>query len=169
VGARGWQAYEQATMPRFYFDLGKAKDFLAKGQTPWTPAISIFYALDVALKSLVAEGIDAVVARHQRIADLCRAGVQSLGLELLADEKHRSNTVTAVRVPEGVEWPVLYRLLQDEYDTLIEGGQGPLAGKIFRIGHLGFVTDKDITDTIETLRAALPRVGYQLPAAATAR
>jgi aspartate aminotransferase-like enzyme len=168
VGERGWKAYEQSKTPRFYFDLGKAKEFLAKGQTPWTPAISIFFALDVALKHLLAEGVDGIVERHQRIADMTRRGVQSLGLQLLADERCASNTVTAVRVPEGVEWPKLYHLLQDEYDTLIEGGQGPLAGKIFRIGHLGWVTDKDITDTIETLRAALPRVGYKLPEAAKA-
>jgi aspartate aminotransferase-like enzyme len=168
ISERGWKAYEQSKMPRFYFDLGKAKEFLAKGQTPWTPAISIFFALDVALKSLTAEGIDGIVQRHQRIADQTRHGMKSLGLGLLADERHASNTVTAVKVPDGVEWPKLYRLLQDDYDTLIEGGQGPLAGKIFRIGHLGFVTEKDISDTIATLRLALPRVGYKLPAAATA-
>jgi aspartate aminotransferase-like enzyme len=168
VSERGWRAYEQATMPRFYFDLGKAKEFLAKGQTPWTPAISIFFALDVALKSLTAEGIDGIVQRHQRIADQTRRGVKALGLQLLADEAHASNTVTAVRVPDGVDWSTLYKLLQDEYDTLIEGGQGPLAGKIFRIGHLGYVTEKDISDTIETLRAALPRVGFQVAEAARA-
>jgi len=168
VGERGWKAHEQAKMPRFYFDLGKAKDFLAKGQTPWTPAISIFFALDVAIKHLVAEGIDGIVARHQRIADQTRQGVKSLGLQLLAEERSASNTVTAVRVPDGVEWPKLYHLLQDEYDTLIEGGQGPLAGKIFRIGHLGWVNEQDITLTIDTLRAALPRVGYKLPEAAKA-
>jgi aspartate aminotransferase-like enzyme len=168
VSERGWQAYGQSKMPRFYFDLGKAKEFLAKGQTPWTPAISIFFALDVALKHLLAEGVDGIVERHQRIGDMTRNGVKSLGLQLLADERCASNTVTAVRVPAGVEWPKLYHLLQDEYDTLIEGGQGPLAGKIFRIGHLGWVTEKDITDTIETLRAALPRVGYKLPETAKA-
>jgi aspartate aminotransferase-like enzyme len=168
VSDRAWPAYEHSKMPRFYFDLGKAKEFLAKGQTPWTPAISIFFALDVALKHLVAEGIDGIVARHQRIADQTRSGVKSLGLKLLADEAHASNTVTAVRVPDGVEWPKLYKMLQDDYDTLIEGGQGPLTGKIFRIGHLGFVTEKDISETIETLRVALPRVGFQVPAAARA-
>jgi aspartate aminotransferase-like enzyme len=167
VGERAWKASEQARMPRFYFDFAKAREFLAKGQTPWTPAISLFFALDVALKQLVAEGIDGIVERHQRIADLTRRGVKSLGLQLLADEAHASNTVTAVKVPDGVEWPKLYRLLQDDYDTLIEGGQGPLAGKIFRIGHLGWVTDKDITETIETLRQALPRVGF--PVAEPAR
>ncbi|OGO51391.1 MAG: class V aminotransferase [Chloroflexi bacterium RBG_16_68_14] len=168
VSERAWKAYEQSKMPRFYFDYGKAKEFLAKGQTPWTPAISLFYALDVALRQLVAEGIDGIVERHQRIADLTRTGVKSLGLELLADERCVSNTVTAVNVPEPIEWAKLYKLLQDEYDTLIEGGQGPLAGKIFRIGHLGWVTEKDIQVTIAALRGALPRLGYALPETAMA-
>ena len=168
ISPRAWEAFERAKMPRFYFDFSKAKEFLAKGQTPWTPAISIFFALDVSLKQLVAEGIDGIVERHQRMADLTRKGMKSLGLELLAEERCASNTVTAVRVPEGIEWPRLYRLLQDEYDTLIEGGQGPLAGKIFRIGHLGWVREQDIRDTIDALRGALPRLGYKLPQAATA-
>ncbi|MCH7699743.1 MAG: alanine--glyoxylate aminotransferase family protein [Chloroflexi bacterium] len=168
ISERGWKAFEESKMPSFYFDLGKAKDFLAKGQTPWTPAISIFFALDVALGHLVKEGVDAIIERHQRIADLTRSGIKSLGLELLADEQHASNTVTAVQVPEGVEWKTLYQMLQDDYDTLIEGGQGPLAGKIFRIGHLGWVSDKDIDLTIDVLRQALPRVGYAVPAASRA-
>ncbi len=166
ISDRGWQAFEESTMPSFYFDLGKAKDFYAKGQTPWTPAISIFFALDVALEHLLKEGVDGIVERHQRIADLAREGVKSLGLELLADQAHASNTVTAVRVPEGVEWKTLYQMLQDDYDTLIEGGQGPLAGKIFRIGHLGWVSEEDIEKTIDVLRQALPRVGFDVSTAA---
>jgi len=169
IGERGWHAQAESDMPSFYFDLAKAKDFLAKGQTPWTPAISIFFALDVALSHLVKEGPAGIAERHQRIADMTREGVKSIGLELLADEQHASNTVTAVRVPDGVDWKVLYQMLQDDYDTLIEGGQGPLAGKIFRIGHLGFVTEDDITKTLDVLKQALPRVGYQLPEAATTR
>ncbi len=86
VSERAWQAYEQSKMPRFYFDLGKAKDFLAKGQTPWTPVISIFFALDVAIKHLLAEGVDGIVERHQRIGDMTRSGEKSLRLQLLADE-----------------------------------------------------------------------------------
>ncbi|MCH8007593.1 MAG: alanine--glyoxylate aminotransferase family protein [Chloroflexi bacterium] len=168
ISERGWQAYEESTMPSFYFDLGKAKTFLAKGQTPWTPAISIFFALDVALGRLLEEGVDGIIERHQRIADLTRNGVKSLGLELLAVEARASNTVTAVRVPDGVEWKTLYHMLQDDYDTLIEGGQGPLAGKIFRIGHLGWVTGEDIEITMKALSQALPRVGHQLPEATPA-
>jgi aspartate aminotransferase-like enzyme len=168
VGPRGWQAFDQAKMPRFYFDFGKAKEFLAKGQTPWTPAVSIFYALDVALQRLVAEGIEGIVHRHQRLADLTRQGVKSLGLQIFADEQHASNTVTAVRVPEGVEGAALNKMMREEYGVVLAGGQAKLAGKIFRIGHLGWVSEEDIRATIDALRSALPRVGYQLPEASRA-
>jgi aspartate aminotransferase-like enzyme len=168
VSPRAWEAFERAKMPRFYFDFGKAKEFLAKGQTPWTPAVSIFYALDVALQRLVAEGIEGIVHRHQRLADLTRQGVKSLGLQIFADEQHASNTVTAVRVPEGVEGAALNKMMREEYGVVLAGGQAKLAGKIFRIGHLGWVSEEDIRATIDALRSALPRVGYQLPEASRA-
>lgn len=161
VSARGWQAYEQARMPRFYFDLKKAKDFYEKGQTPWTPAISGFYALDVALQQLVEEGIENVAARHQRVADRARAGVEALGLELLV--KHaawRSNTVTAIVVPEGIEGAAVSKLLREEYDVVIGGGQGALTGKIWRLGHLGYCSEADIDDALAKMQLALARVGF---------
>lgn len=161
VSERAWKAYEQARMPRFYFDLKKAKDFFEKGQTPWTPAISVFYALDVALQQLVEEGIDNVVARHQRIADLARAGVEELGLELLVkNPAWRSNTVTAIVVPEGVDGPAVSKLLREEYDVVIGGGQGALTGKIWRLGHLGYCTEADIEDALAKMKLALERVGF---------
>ncbi len=124
--------------------------------------------VDAMMPVMLEEGVVGIIERHQRIADLTRNGVKSLGLELLAVEERASNTVTAVRVPEGVEWKTLYHMLQDDYETLIEGGQGPLAGKIFRIGHLGWVSDEDIEITIDALRQALPRVGHEVPAATPA-
>jgi aspartate aminotransferase-like enzyme len=168
VSPRAWQAYEQSKMPKFYFDLGKARDMLAKGQTPWTPAVSIFYALDVALKTLVAEGIDGIVERHRRFGDLVRAGVKSLGLELFADERHASNTVTAVKVPQGIEWPALSKLMREKHGVVLAGGQGKLAGQIFRIGHLGWVRDEDLTGALDALRSALSELGYAVPEAARA-
>src|SRR5438552_4013180 len=95
---RGWQAYEQAKMPRFYFDLGRHREALPKGQTPWTPAMSIFFGLDVALERMSEEGMESIFARHARAARLTRDGVKSLGLELLCeDERFASDTVTAVK------------------------------------------------------------------------
>ena len=165
VGPRGWQAFERAKMPRFYFDFGRARDFLTKRQTPWTPAVSIFYALDVSLQHLVEEGVEGIVARHRRLGELTRREVKALGLKLFADERFASNTVTAVRVPEGVQGSALTKMLREEYQVVVAGGQGKLAGQIFRIGHLGWAAEEDIQAAIEALRGALPRLGYALPEA----
>jgi len=160
MSARAWKAHEQAKMPRFYFDVGRAIDLAKRGQTPWTPAISIFYGLDVALDILLKEGLESVFARHERCGSLAREGVKGMGLQLFADERYASNTVTAVKVPEGVDGRALTKLLREEYDTVLGGGQQHLAGKIFRIGHLGYVQVADIEAVIEAVGKALPRLGF---------
>ncbi len=170
ISTRAWQAVEQAKMPRFYFDLTKAKDFLEKSQTPWTPAVSQFYAMDVALNTLIAEGIGGIVERHVGLGEHTRRGVKALGLELFAaDEASASNTVTAVKVPDGVDGGALNKMMREEYGVVMAGGQAKLAGKIFRIGHLGWASVEDLDATFDALRQALPRLGYQLPEAAQVR
>jgi aspartate aminotransferase-like enzyme len=162
---RAWKAYEQARMPRFYFDAGRHRDSLAKGQTPWTPGMPIFFGLDVALERMADEGLERICTRHARIGRFTREGVKSLGLELLCeDEQYASDTVTAIRAPEGVEVSALRELLEDEYNTTVAGGQAKLQGKIFRIGHLGLVEEADIRAALDALEQALPRLGYKLPA-----
>lgn len=160
VSPRGWEAYQSSTMPRFYFDLGKHRDSAAKGQTPWTPAVSLFFALDVALDMLEAEGWESIYARHQVCADLTRTGVKRLGLELLADERYASNTVTAVKAPEGLDVSKFRKVLREQFGVVVGGGQAELSGKIFRIGHLGLVHEDDITQTLSVLEEALPLAGY---------
>ena len=164
LSERGWQAYESARMPRFYMDVGKARDFLQKGQTPWTPAISIYFGLDVALEKMTAEGMESVHARHAKIGQMVREGVKALGLELLAaDERFASNTVTAIKCPEGVEVAALRRMLEDEHNVVMAGAQAKLAGKAFRIGHLGLVSEDDIRHALDALAEVLPKVGYSIP------
>ncbi|MEX0800225.1 MAG: alanine--glyoxylate aminotransferase family protein [Dehalococcoidia bacterium] len=164
MSERGWKANESARMPRFYLDLAKARDFAKKGQTPFTPAVSIFFGLDVALEKMIEEGAESIYTRHANIGGIVRSGVKALGLELLAaDERYASNTVTAVKCPEGVDVKELRNTLEDEHNVVVAGGQGKLAGKIFRIGHLGLASEEDIRETLEALAEALPRVGYTLP------
>jgi aspartate aminotransferase-like enzyme len=158
---RAWRAYEQAKMPRFYFDLGRHRDTLAKGQTPWTPVMSIFFGLDVALERMAEEGTERIFSRHRSIGRMVRSGVKEMGLELLCeDERFASDTVTAIKAPEGVDVSKLRTMLEDEHDVVLAGGQGKLQGKIFRIGHLGLVEEEDIRDTLESLEEALPKLGY---------
>lgn len=161
VSEAAWQAREQATMPRFYFDLPSAQRSLERGQTPWTPALPLLYGLDVALDMLLAEGMDNVFRRHTKIADFTRQGVTALGLELLAQGPHASDTVTAIKVPEGVDGGTLSSLLRTEHSVVAAGGQGKLQGKTFRIGHMGHVTEADIQEVLDALKTTLPNVGFE--------
>ena len=157
VSEKAWQAHAKAKMPRYYWDFGKAKDFLQKGQTPWTPAISLFYALDVTLDLMLIEGLDNIFARHAQVAQTTRNGVKSLGLSLFPDEKYASNTVTAVNATDKTDVAKLIQMLREEYEVIIAGGQQKLSGKIFRIGHLGLVYESDIKSVLEALNKALPQ------------
>ncbi len=168
VSKRAWAAVETARIPRYYFDYKKAKSYLEKGETPWTPAVSVYFAMDVALGKLRAEGLANIHARHARLGQFTRDGVKALGLKLLADERVASNTVTAVMVPDGVDGPELNKMMRTEYNTVLAGGQGPLTGKIFRIGHLGLVSQPDLQACLDALKLALPRLGFT-PTAAAAR
>jgi aspartate aminotransferase-like enzyme len=157
VSEKAWRAHAQAKMPRYYWDFTKAKNFLQKGQTPWTPAISVFFALDVSLDLMLSEGLDKIFARHARVAQMARNGAKSLGLSLFPDEKYASNTVTAVNAAEKIDVSKLTQLLREEYKVILAGGQEKLSGKIFRIGHLGLVYEEDIKSVLEALSKALPR------------
>ena len=157
VSPEAWKAHAAAKMPRTYWDFTQAKKFLEKGQTPWTPAVSLIYAMDVALDMMLKEGLPNIFARHTRIAGIARSGVKALGQTLLADEKFASNTVTAVTAPEGLDVKELRRILREEHKVVIAGGQGKLEGKIFRIGHLGWVAEDNIMTVLAALKVALPQ------------
>ena len=158
VSDKAWQAHAKAKMPRYYWDFTSAKNYLEKGQTPWTPSVSVFFGFTVALDMMLAEGLPNIFSRHARIADLTRSGVKSLGLSLFPDERLASNTITAVKASEKLNVTKLLQILRDEHNIILAGGQGNLAGKIFRIGHLGWVTEDDIKEVLETMAKVLPQV-----------
>ena len=158
MSERAWAANAEAKMPRFYFDAAKTRDSLSKLQTPWTPAISIYYAMDKAFELMTAEGLEGVFSRHASIAEYARTRVKALGLKLVpVVEKHASNTVTAAWWPEGVDGKALSKRAREEFDVVLGGGQGKLEGKIFRVGHLGWVNQDEVAsalDVVERLLAA---------------
>jgi aspartate aminotransferase-like enzyme len=158
ISERAWAASERATIPRFYFDLRAHRDYATRGQTPWTPAIGIFFALSVGLDLIEAEGYEAVFARHAACAAATRAGMVALGFELFADPRHASDTVTAVHMPDGLEWKAFDADLRAR-GLVAAGGQGALAGKIFRVGHLGDVTMDDIVAVLEIVESSLEAMG----------
>jgi aspartate aminotransferase-like enzyme len=157
VSKKAWAAHATSTMPKFYFDIAKYRQFLEIGQPPFTPALGPIYGLDLALQQLIDEGIENVIARHAALAEQTRAGIKRLGLSLFCDERVSSNTVTAIRVPEGVDGGRVSARMRDELDVEISGGQGPLAGKIWRIGHMGWCLPEHIDDCIDALENSLAK------------
>lgn len=158
ISDRAWGAHKAATTPRYYFDWTEARAWMEKGQTPFTPAVAVYYALDVALDKILQEGLANVFARHARIAALTRQQAQALGFTLFGDERHASNAVTALRAPEGVDTEALRKAAREEYDLIIGGGQGPMRGKIIRVGHLGWVAEQEIYDCFAVIGHILEKV-----------
>jgi len=170
VSPRAWRAFEKAKMPRFYFDFGKHRDFHAKGQTPWTPAISQFFALEESLKLLRAEGLEAIYQRHDQLMRLIRAGARALGLKLVVeDDRYASRAVTGIFPPEGISPAEFRKTLQARFGYVVAGGQGPLTDHIFRIGHLGYYDAADMLGMLAALEATLALMGARIqPGAAIA-
>ena len=166
VSPKAWAAWEQARCPRFYWDFGKARQYLENGQTFTTPAVSVLFALDAALKQMDEEGMEQVFARHRDVAAYTRERLRALGFTVMGDEAHASDVVTAAYLPAGVDGKKLVSLLREEHGVVISGGQQSLTGKIIRIGHLGWVRREDVDDVFTALRAALPKVGGMTPVAA---
>ena len=160
VSQQAWEAHRKSRMPRFYWDFSQAKKYFEIGQTPWTPAISVFYALDASLELMAQEGLTNIFARHARVGQRTRDGIKSLGLSLFAQESHASNTVTAVKLPPGIDGAKLLRKMRQEQGIVLAGGQRELSGKIFRIGHLGWVTEQDIEVVLEKLKLVLAELGF---------
>jgi len=160
VSQEAWKAHATARMPRHYWDFAEAKRYLERGQTPWTPAVSIVFAMDVALDMMFKEGLSNIYARHAHVGKAARTGVKSIGLSVFGDEKHASDTVTAVTGSDKLDIKELRRILREEQKIVLGGGQGKLDGKIFRIGHLGLVTEENIRDVVAALKVALPRAGF---------
>jgi aspartate aminotransferase-like enzyme len=162
MSERAWEKQARTKTPRFYFDIKRHLDSLKTGQTPWTPAVSVWFQLDRALKRMLEEeGLENIFARHKRLGRMTRDGVRSMGLELLAGEGVESDTVTAIKVPQGIDGGKLLTVAREDFNTVFAGGQGSLRGKIIRFGHLGYVDDNDITAGLDALRGSLAAVGFK--------
>lgn len=166
VGQRAWAAHQKSTLPRYYWDFTKVIKAQEKGQTPYTPPVNIFFGLDVALEMMRAEGREAIFARHQQCADLTRERARALGLELFANPAVASNTVTAIKAPEGVSAKAITKAMRENESVVLAGGQERLDGQIFRIGHLGFVHEPDLVACMDALERQLKALGHQIPASA---
>jgi aspartate aminotransferase-like enzyme len=155
---RAWEAGTTARMPRYYLDLARHRESQASGQTPWTPAVAVVFQLDVAVALMRDEGSQAIFARHAACAAATRAGLDALGFRLFSEPEHASQTVTCVHLPDDLDWKAFNGQLKPR-KLVVAGGQGRLAGKVFRIGHLGTVTLDEILGCMGAIEEGLLALG----------
>ncbi|WP_456420089.1 pyridoxal-phosphate-dependent aminotransferase family protein [Methanocaldococcus infernus] len=162
VSEKAWEVIEKNDKVGFYLDLKTYKKYYEeKRQNPYTPAVNLIYALNVALDLILEEGIENRVKRHERLARATQEAIMAMGLELFAKEKARSITVTSIKYPEGID-DKLREILNKKYNIVVAGGQKHLSGKIFRIGHMGVCGEKEILATISCLELALKELGFEI-------
>lgn len=154
VSEKAWKAYEKATLPKFYLDLGAYRKANAKNSTPFTPPVNLIFALKEALAMMKEEGLENIFARHKRLTQLTREGVKALGLPLFARDEDAALAITAV-IPDRHDAETIRATMRKKFDIALAGGQDHLKGKIFRIGHLGFVSERDIHTVLAALRETL--------------
>jgi aspartate aminotransferase-like enzyme len=160
LSERAWTLVDQAKCPRFYTDLRLYKKALADDDTPFTSAVSLVMALDEALKIILETGVPQMIQRCALMAQASRAGMQALGLSLFA--KRPSNGVTAVNVPAGVDGKKLTATMYERSRVMAAGGQGDMAGKIFRFAHMGYISPDDVVAGLSAVEDALGVLGQKV-------
>jgi aspartate aminotransferase-like enzyme len=156
------EAAAAASAPRYVMDWERTRKAQAKLDAPFTPAIPIVRALDVALGLLLEEGLEAAFDRHARLGRACREGAKAMGLELFSPDEERSAVVTAIRSPDSVDGTEVVKSLRDRFGITIANGQGELKGKIFRIGHIGWFDVFDIVTALAAVELVLADAGAEI-------
>lgn len=163
VGSRALQAMENARCRRAFFDIPEMLRNHAAGSFPYTPPPSLIHGLKVSIELLEREGMEAVYKRHARLAEGVRRAVAAWGLELCAVRPaEQSDTVTAIVVPKGFDGNALVTYAARRYGVAFGGGLGDVAGKVFRIGHIGAMTDVVLLSGIASAEMAMSDQGYPI-------
>lgn len=159
---RAWKAYEQCKHPSFYFDWAAHKKAVEGDTTPFTPAVNLIVGLNTALKMIKEEGIENMNARHKRHCMALRNALRAINLELLVkDDNDASHSITSILPPEGISVPDIRSTMKNDFDIVVANGQAKLKDKIFRMGTLGFVCDRDLIAAIGALEATLYKLGHK--------
>ncbi len=158
MSERAWQAQQRSDLPKFYLNLGAYRKAAAQDSNPFTPPVNLYFALEAALDMMQSEGLEAIFTRHERHRRAVSAAMKAIGLPLYAAEGHGSPSITAV-APSGIDAEVLRKKVKARYDILLAGGQDHLKGSVFRIGHLGFVCDRDVLTAVAAIEATLQEMG----------
>ena len=154
MSEKAWQASESSNLPKFYLNLKSYRKSLASNSNPYTPAVNLVFALDESLKMMKEEGLEKIFARHNRHKLAMSSAAKTMNLKLFADEKHLSPAITAIKTEE-INAEDFRKEIKDKFDILLAGGQDHLKGNIFRVGHLGYVNDRDIMTVITAISSTL--------------
>ena len=158
---RAWKVYEQCKHPSFYFDWAAYKKSVQANSTPFTPAVNLIVGLNTALKMIKQEGIEKVNSRHKRHTMALRKALRAMNLKLLVpQDENASYAITSILPPEGISVPDIRKALKVDYDIVVANGQNQLKDKIFRMGTLGFVCDRDLIASVGALEAVLHKLGH---------
>jgi aspartate aminotransferase-like enzyme len=162
LSEKAWAVTKTSTLPKYYFDLPKERAANAKNDVRFTPAVSIVVGLDVALGLLLERGLEAAFEHHVRLGRACREGVKAMGLELFSPDEDSSAVVTAVRMPDGIDADQILLDLRDRFGITFAPGQGPLKGRVLRIGHIGYFDVFDITTALAGLELGMAEAGVDI-------
>ncbi len=158
MSKRAWEANKQSNLPKFYLDLKQYLKTANKNSNPFTPAVNLYFALEASLTMMQKEGLNNIFTRHARHQKATQEGIKAMGLNLFTKDNFGSPAITAVK-PENIDAETIRKVIKNDFDILLAGGQDHLKGKIFRIGHLGFVNDRDIISVISALESTLDKIG----------
>ena len=159
---KAWKVYEQCKHPSFYFDWAAHKKSVQANSTPFTPAVNLIAGLNVALKMIKEEGIENVNARHKKHAMALRKALKAINMKLLVEnDENASYAITSIVPPEGISVPEIRKALKNDFDIVVANGQNQLKDKIFRMGTLGFVCDRDLIASVGALEAVLYKLGHK--------
>lgn len=161
VSERAWTVIEQNDMPRFYLDLRNYRKSLADDSTPYTPALTLLFGLDQVLQLFEEEGLENIYRRHEVMKEMTRAAIRALNIPLLTDDAYAAATVTAVK-PTAFKADDLRKVLKQQFNLSLAGGQKQLKGQIFRIGHMGYCSYADVLQTISLIELGLKQIGYDV-------
>lgn len=161
LSEKAWRFNKISDLPKYYFDLAKEKKQAEKNQSAYTPAVSLIVGLKRSLDMIREEGLEGLFARHSMLAKASRAAMKALGLQLLAEESP-SSAVTVVKSPPGIDAQDVIKICREKFGVVLAGGQGGLKGKVFRIGHMGYVDKFDIVAAVSAIEMALSELGFDV-------
>ena len=158
VSHEAWEKQKISKIPKYYLDLALYEKFGQKNQTPSTPAISVLFGLQTALKQMKKQGREKIFKKHCELRDYLRKQIKTIGLKLVVNDKEASPTVTSIWPPAGVDESSWRKLLREKYNTVIAGGMGGLKGKIVRVAHMGYVSKKDLDQVLIAFKKSLKEI-----------